>query len=188
MAHEQSGSRSLAQPRGPHRRPTPWCEFWTCGPVQGTGAAFEFYSCFISYSTEDQPFAERLYRDLEGRGVHCWFAPHNIQGGRKLNEQIGEAIRVYDKLLLILSDASMSSEWVAEEIARARKRERCEGRRMLFPISLVPYDAVRGWECFDADAGKDSVREIREYFISDFCRWKEHDAYTAAFERAGPDK
>ena len=108
---------------------------------------------------------------------------HYIKGGRKIHEQIDEATRVYDKLLLILSDASMTSDWVGEEIARARKRERGENRRMLFPISIVPYDAVRDWEWFDADAGKDSAREVREYFVPDFSNWKDHDAYSAAFER-----
>jgi hypothetical protein len=85
-----------------------------------TGAAFEFYSCFISYSTKDQVFANHLHEGLQTRGVRCWFSPHDIQGGRKLHEQIDEAIKVYDKLLLILSDASMNSPWVKSEIANAR--------------------------------------------------------------------
>jgi uncharacterized protein YjbI with pentapeptide repeats len=34
----------------------------------------EFYSCFISYSTRDQGFADRLYADLQSKGVRCWFA------------------------------------------------------------------------------------------------------------------
>jgi hypothetical protein len=157
------------------------------------GDALEFYSCFISYSTKDQEFADRLYADLQAKGVHCWFAPHNIQVGRKIHEQIDEAIRIYDRLLLILSDDSMKSEWVGTEISKARKRERKEQRRMLFPISLVPYDAIRDWECFDADAGKDSAREIREYYVPDFKNWKDHDSY-AVFERlvrdlkAGPNE
>ena len=148
-----------------------------------TGAAFEFFSCFISYSTKDQAFAERLHADLQAKGVRCWFAPHSIQGGRKIHEQIEEAIKAYDKLLLILSDASMSSEWVSTEISKARKREGRENRRMLFPISLAPFESISDWECFDADAGKDSAREIREYFIPDFSHWKDHDSYAVAFER-----
>src|SRR5207302_2754188 len=88
-----------------------------------TGAAMEFYSCFISYSTSDQDFAERLHADLQDKGVRCWFAPHNIQAGKKLHEQIDEAIRVYDRLLLILSDHSMNSEWVKDEIAHSRQQE-----------------------------------------------------------------
>lgn len=88
----------------------------------------QFSSCFISYSTEDQVFAQRLYADLQDRGVRCYFAPHHIQGGKKLHEQIDEAIRAHDRLLLILSEDSMNSEWVKTEIANAREKERREGR------------------------------------------------------------
>ena len=143
----------------------------------------QFYSCFISYSTKDQDFAERLHADLQNKGVRCWFAPHNIQGGKKLHEQIDEAIRIYDRLLLILSDHSMNSEWVQTEIAKARKRERTERRRMLFPVRLVDFNTIRDWECFHADAGKDSAQEIREYYIPDFSNWKDHDSYQRELEK-----
>jgi hypothetical protein len=58
-----------------------------------------------------------------------------------------------------------------------------EDRRVLFPISIVPFQAIKSWKNFDADIGKDSAREIREYFIPDFSNWKDHDAYSKAFER-----
>jgi TIR domain-containing protein len=89
----------------------------------------QFYSCFISYSTMDQDFAARLYGDLQNKGVRCWFAPHDVRGGRKLHEQIDEAIRICDRLLLILSEHSMHSEWVKTEIAHARQKELNEGAR-----------------------------------------------------------
>ncbi len=147
------------------------------------GQAIQFYSCFISYSTADQGFAERLHADLQDKGVRCWFAPHDVKAGRKLHEQIDEAIRVYDRLLVILSTSSMSSEWVKTEIAKARRKEIREGRRVLFPIGLVDFETLRDWECFDAETGKDSAREIREYFIPDFSSWKDHDNYQKAFQR-----
>jgi hypothetical protein len=143
----------------------------------------QFYSCFISYSTKDQDFADRLYADLQNKSVRCWFAPHDIQSGKKIHEQIDEAIRLHDKLLLILSPHSMESEWVKTEIAKARKRELRDQRRVLFPIRLAPFETLRDWECFDADTGKDSAREIREYFIPDFSNWKNHDSYQEAFQR-----
>ena len=146
--------------------------------------AIQFYSCFISYSTKDQSFADRLHADLQNKGVRCWFAPHDIQGGKKIHEQIDEAIRKYDRLLLILSAHSMTSEWVKTEIAKARKREQRDKRQVLFPIRLVDFDTLRDWQCFDADSGKDSAQEIREYFIPDFSEWKtNHDHYEAALER-----
>jgi hypothetical protein len=83
-----------------------------------------------------------------------------------------EAIRLHDKLLLILSEDSMKSEWVKTEIAKARKREVKDGKRVLFPVRLVGLEALRDWERFDGDTGKDSAREIREYFIPDFSNWK----------------
>jgi uncharacterized protein YjbI with pentapeptide repeats len=142
----------------------------------------QFYSCFISYSTRDQDFAVRLHADLQNKGVRCWFARHDIQGGKKIHEQIDTAIQIHDRLLLILSSASMDSEWVKTEIAEARERERQEKRRMLFPVRLVEYEALRQWECFDSDTGKDSAREIREYYVPDFSNWKDHDSYRKEFE------
>jgi hypothetical protein len=143
----------------------------------------QFDSCFISYSTQNQDFATRLHQELQAAGVRCWFAPHDIQGGKKVHEQIGDAIRKFDGLLIILSDASMNSEWVKTEIADARQRAIREKRQMLFPISLVPYDRIKVWKAFDADTGKDSAREIREYFIPDFSNWKDHDSYQQALLR-----
>ncbi len=77
----------------------------------------------------------------------------------------------------------MESEWVKTEISKARKREIREGRRVLFLIRLCPFEMLRDWECFDSDAGKDSAREIREYFIPDFSNWKDDGAYKKAFDR-----
>src|SRR5206468_7428156 len=104
------------------------------------------------------------------------------QASKKIHEQIDEAIRLYDKLLLVLSPNSVNSEWVNTEIAKARKREIRDKRRMLFPVRLVDFETLRDWECFDADTGKDSAREIREYFIPDFSNWKNHDSYKKQFE------
>lgn len=54
------------------------------------------YSCFISYSTKDHQFAERLYADLQAKGVRCWFAPHQVSGGKKLHA--AEAGELADRL------------------------------------------------------------------------------------------
>ena len=77
----------------------------------------------------------------------------------------------------------MKSEWVKTEIAKARKRKLSESRRILFPVRIVSFEILRDWECFDGDTGKDSAREIREYFIPDFSNWKDHDSYRKAFDR-----
>lgn len=35
------------------------------------GKAIDFYSCFISYSSQDADFAQRLYADLQVKNVRC---------------------------------------------------------------------------------------------------------------------
>lgn len=147
------------------------------------GPHSEFYSCFLSYSTKDQDFAEKLYADLQGRGVRCWFAPQDVRGGQKIHQQIDEAIQLADRVLLVLSDASMRSEWVKTEIAKARQRELIERKQVLFPISLVPFDRIREWSAFEAETGKDAAKEVREYFIPDFSNWQDEDSYSRASSR-----
>jgi len=149
----------------------------------GVQQAIQFYSCFISYSTRDEEFARRLYSRMRDEKLRVWFAPEEMKGGQKLYEQIERAIQLHDRLLLVLSESSMQSEWVINEIQRARETEMKEGRRKLFPISIVEFEKVKAWRRFDADTGKDLAKEVREYFIPDFSNWKEHGAFEKAFER-----
>ena len=67
------------------------------------------------------------------KGLRVWFAPED-QGREEGSQQLDEAIRLHDKLLLILSPESMVSEWVRTEIRKARKAEVRLGNRKLFPI------------------------------------------------------
>jgi len=147
------------------------------------GRAVEFYSCFISYSHQDEEFSRRLQSRMRSENLRVWYAPEDMKGGRKLHEEIYSAIQIYDKLLLILSANSMESEWVRTEIRRARKVEREEDRRKLFPIRLVDFEAIEKWECFDADSGRDLAAELREYYIPDFSNWKDHSAFETEFAK-----
>jgi hypothetical protein len=149
----------------------------------GSMSPIQFYSCFISYSTKDDDFAKRLHSRMVEEKLRVWYAPEELMGGRKTEEQIDLAIRIYDKLLLVLSEASMNSEWVKTEISKARSAEARDGKRKLFPIRLVPFKTIQEWRYFDADIGKDSAKELREYHIPDFSNWKDHDAFEAAFAR-----
>ncbi len=119
--------------------------------------------------------------------MRVWFAPEDLEGGKKLHEQLFEAIQINDKLLLVLSAESIQSEWVMTEIRKAREVEKKENRRKLFPIRLVDFNDLCAWTCFDADTGKDLAVEVREYFIPDFSNWKDHDAFEEAFARLQED-
>src|SRR5216683_5616645 len=83
----------------------------------------EYYTCFISYSSRNKDFAERLYTDLQSKGVRCWFAPEDMKTGDKIRQRIDESIRLYDKLLLVLSKHSIASSWVEFEVEAAFAKE-----------------------------------------------------------------
>ena len=139
------------------------------------GKTFEYYSCFISYSSKDQDFADRLYADLQNKGVRCWFAPEDMKIGDKIRDRIDQSIRIHDKLLLVLSEHSINSEWVEDEVEAAYEQERQRGKTVLFPIRLdsAVMDTDKAWVA--------KLRRSRH--IGDFSQWKDHDAYQKAFDR-----
>jgi uncharacterized protein YjbI with pentapeptide repeats len=138
--------------------------------------AIQLYSCFISYSSKDQAFAERLHIDLQNKGVRCWFAPHDMAIGAKIIDALDEAIRLRDKVLLILSEGAIASEWVEGEVTRALDEERTRKQVVLFPVRID--DAVMQ----TSEAWARLLRGQRN--IGDFSRWKEHDSYyQKSFER-----
>ena len=162
------------------------------------GKALEFYSCFISYSSQDDAFAERLHADLQQKGVRCWFAPEDLKIGDKFRTRIDESIRIYDKLMVVLSENSIRSCWVEEEVEAAFEKEgkktgdgirdtgqgegpgalanqRKPSSTVLFPITLD--DAVMETD----QAWAASLRRTRH--IGDFRAWKDHDQYQKSFER-----
>jgi uncharacterized protein YjbI with pentapeptide repeats len=136
---------------------------------------FQFYSCFISYASKDHAFAERLYADLQNHGVRCWFAPEDMKIGDRFRLRIDETIRVYDKLLLVLSRRSIASQWVEQEVETALARERQQGMTILFPVRIdnTVMTIETGWPAL--------IRNTRN--IGDFRRWKTHGAYQQAFDR-----
>ena len=139
------------------------------------GKPIEYYSCFISYSSKDIAFAKRLYADLQSSNVRCWFAPEDLKWGERIRTGIDEAIRLHDKLLLILSKQSVASGWVEREVKTALAREKEEKRTVLFPVRVdeAVFDCPFDW-----------ATEIRhECNIGDFTRWKNHDNYQKAFNR-----
>jgi hypothetical protein len=103
------------------------------------GKAIEFCSCFISYSSQDADFAQRLFNDLQARNVRCWKFDENAKWGEPVWGEIDTAIRHYDKLVVICSKHSLESPPVIREIERALQKEDREHRNVLFPIRIDDY-------------------------------------------------
>jgi hypothetical protein len=143
-----------------------------------TGKAFEFYTCFISYTEADDAFSLRLYNDLQGEGVRCWRWREDAKMGVTLRKSIDQAVRAYDKLIVILSADSLRSRPVVEEIERALNKEDelfAEGKddEVLFPIRVD--DAIFSWQ------HPLQTRVLNKY-VGDFTEWEDSKTYAGAFE------
>lgn len=130
-----------------------------------------FSSCFISHSSKDQEFAQKLAARLRRERVPVWYAPEDILPGEKIYDQVKKAIGTFDRLLVVLSEHSMKSNWVQTELSSALARETEEGARVLFPVALASIDTIRAWECVDPDTGIDIAKVLRSYHIPDFSSW-----------------
>ena len=139
------------------------------------GKAIDFYSCFISYSTKDDEFAQRLNADLRAKNVRSWKFDESAKWGEPVWGEIDTAIRHYDKLVVICSRNSLQSVPVIREIERALQKEDREHRNVLFPIRIDDYL----FDEWDHPRKPDVVSKV----IGDFRGWENHATYAKAFPR-----
>ena len=136
----------------------------------------EYHTCFISYSNYDVNFAEQLHTDLQFYGIHSFFSPEDLKIGDKFWYCIDESIRLYDKLLVVLSEQSVSSTWVEREVMAALEKEQQQNTLVLLPIKLdeAVINTTAPWAS--------DIRRSRH--IGDFTHWQENYAtYQKAFSR-----
>jgi hypothetical protein len=100
--------------------------------------------------------------------------------GDRIQDRIDQAIRVYDKLLLVLSRQSIGSNWVEREVQQEFRKEGESPDRAAKPLVLFPIRLDNTIE----QARSQWARRIYETrHVGDFSRWKDHDQYQAALAR-----
>lgn len=143
--------------------------------------AIQPYSYFINYSSQDEMFANRLCSRMRDAHLRARFALQEQEKSQIKDEQIRGG-QIQDRWLLVLSNSSMQSEWVAIKLRSILKEEKREGRRKLFPIKLADLDKIKDWSLVEEAIGMDSVVKLRSYDMPDFSNWKDFDAFEAAFK------
>jgi hypothetical protein len=134
----------------------------------------EFYSCFLSFPVKIRSSLNGcmlIYRVKAcGAGLR-----QDPKTGDHFQERIEESIRLYDKVMIILSEYSVQRRWVEPEVNAAREREDREKRTVLFPVRIdeAVMNAAQPWAT--------DLRRSRH--IGDFRAWQQHSSYRKAFDR-----
>lgn len=91
---------------------------------------------FISYSHQDADFVEKLARQLVRQKLYIWLDKWELNVGDSLIQRIQKAIDTAPGLIVVLSKASVASEWCKKELEGGLVRELEEKRVVVFPVVL----------------------------------------------------
>jgi uncharacterized protein YjbI with pentapeptide repeats len=127
---------------------------------------------FISYSSANSQFVEKIGNHLTQKGIRYWRDIHEKNGQR--DRQIAWSIPQSSKVLLVLSEQSMKSDWVEQDVQEARKLEKEMGRGVLYPVTLDD-----SWR--DSRSPKTIMEQVLEHSILDFSGWKDKSKFDDTF-------
>ncbi len=120
----------------------------------------------------DRVFCEKVHADLQANGVRCWFLPEDVSTSKPGASGVNDAVRIYDKLLVICSKHSMCSPSVIREIDRALMLGDHEERPVLYCLTRDDFLA-KEW----SHPRKD---EVLKTLVSDFRHWEKPESYERA--------
>ena len=71
---------------------------------------------YISYSRRNTEFVTRLTDELQKHGIDFWIDTAQLKPGDNFQDRMLEGLRGADAILVVLSRASVASEWVTHEV------------------------------------------------------------------------
>src|SRR6266849_1326550 len=117
--------------------------------VRGTGVVWKHNSIskgsssmpiFISYSHADKTFVNKLAAHLVRHNAHVWIDSWELNVGDSLIQRIQQAIQESSALLVVLSKASVQSEWCKKELSAGLVRELEEKKVLVLPVLVEDCD------------------------------------------------
>src|ERR1022692_304900 len=119
---------------------------------------------FLSHSTKDKEFVEKLAAELRANDIDPWLCEVDIEYGDNFVAEIENGLKGSDLVLLVLSPEAVRSAWTREEWTSVLARQVAESRTRLGVLLLRDCDVpelLRNKNRFDArqDAGG-AIREV----------------------------
>jgi TIR domain len=89
---------------------------------------------FISYAHNDKAFVDKLAVSLIKHDAHVWVDTWELNVGDSILNRVQEAIQSSSALLIVLSKASIASEWCKKELSAGLMRELDEKKVIVLPV------------------------------------------------------
>jgi uncharacterized protein YjbI with pentapeptide repeats len=146
------GTRALEESRG--RIPPTFLEKARVPPeilriaLEWAKRPVAYSSCFISHSSADKEFIERVRNQLTNDGVSAFLSSKNLRPGQQYPLEIERQLLSAGKVIVVISRRSLSSTWVRREVQTTMERERREGQFLIIPVVSISADE---WEHTDVD-------------------------------------
>lgn len=116
---------------------------------------------FLSYAHKDaSEVAEWLFTRLKGCGYAVWKDNHSLPLGSSIPKEISNAVGQQDYFIVLLSTASVASDWVQDEIDMAKV-----ARRHIIPILLEEVEVplyLRTIQRLEMKAGVNDWRALHQ--------------------------
>lgn len=96
---------------------------------------------FLSYTSVDKEFADRLTKNLRERNVEVWAADEQIQAGDSISQKIKEGLTSSQWVIFLVSEDSMKSTYINRELELALDEEKGRERPFIIPV-LIKGDQI----------------------------------------------
>ncbi len=96
---------------------------------------------FLSHNRRDKNVVRNLREKLKADGVDVWLDEIEIRVGESIHQKVNEGLSKSDFFAIVLSQASVKSKWVQEELSSASSMEKYQKKGIfILPILIESCD------------------------------------------------
>ncbi len=131
---------------------------------------------FVSYSRGDSTFALRMARDLRQQGIEVWLDQLDIPPGKNWDREVEIALRDATFMLLVVSENSIKSDEVRDEISYA-----LDHQTRIIPVVISHVDVpLRLYRLQRVDFTSDYERALSNLVLAIGGRGQREEEFAAA--------
>ncbi|MEH6469696.1 MAG: toll/interleukin-1 receptor domain-containing protein [Halopseudomonas sp.] len=123
---------------------------------------------FLSHSSKDKDFVKKLNLSFMSYGLRTFLDDRDISVGDSIPKRIYESIDQSSHLIYVVSQSSIESNWVTEELSVAKMKQLSSDGITILP-ALIEHTELPS-----------SISHIK---YADFTEWENHFSYELAFQQ-----